>query len=234
MTPPRLLATALMVFATAAANAADAPAPGHPFIEFSAEANHPAANDMVVAIMYTEQSGAEPAALARQVNKTIAGAIESARGQSDVKLQSAGTSTWPVYGKGSGGSAKIDGWRMRSELRLESRNAAAVSELIGKLQANLALAQVNMQPAAETRRKASDQATIDALRAFEQRATLISSAMGKRYRIRQLSISDASHQPVFARMRAAAPMMAEAAPAPLEGGESQVAVTVNGSIDLID
>lgn len=231
MTPPRLIAAALIAFAATAANAADAPSPAHPFAEFSAEASRPAANDLVVAVMYTEQSGADPAALARQVNRTIANAIESARNQSEVKLQSAGTSTWPVYGKGGG--AKIEGWRMRSELRLESRNAAAVSELIGKLQANLALAQVNMQPAAETRRKAVDEATIDALRAFEQRATLISSAMGKRYRVRHLNVSDAAAQPVFAKMRAA-PMMAEAAPAPLEGGESNVAVTVNGSIDLID
>lgn len=233
MTSPRLIAAALIAFAATAANASDAPSPTPPFAEFSAEASRPAANDLVVAVMYTEQSGADPAALARQVNRTIANAIESARNQSEVKLQSAGASTWPVYGKGIGGGAKIEGWRMRSELRLESRNAAAVSELIGKLQANLALAQVNMQPAAETRRKAVDEATIDALRAFEQRATLISSAMGKRYRVRHLNVSDATAQPVFAKMRAA-PMMAEAAPAPLEGGESNVAVTVNGSIDLID
>jgi len=201
-------------------------------VDFSAEASRPASNDLAVAQLYVEQSGADPSALAQQVNRVVAAALATARGYGDVKVQSAGTSTSPVYGKNG---SKIEGWRMRSDLRLETRNVGQMSELIGKLQSSLAIAQVSMQPAPETRRKAADEATTDAIRAFEQRAGLVSSAMGKRYTIRHLNISEGGFRPpqVYARMKASSVMM-DSAPAPLEGGESEVSVTINGTIELID
>jgi predicted secreted protein len=202
-------------------------------VEFSTEASRAAPNDLVVAGLYVERSGGDPAALAREVNRAVAAALETARAYGSVKTQSAGTSTWPVYGKE--GRGRIDAWRMRSEIRLESREVGAMSELIGKLQSSLALSHVTMQPAPDTRRKAADEATVDAIRAFEQRAGLIAGALGKRYRLHQMSIAESgSHPPIYARMRAAPAMMAEAAPAPLEGGESLVGVTITGRIEILE
>ncbi|ATE59563.1 SIMPL domain-containing protein [Thauera sinica] len=219
----------LLAFPLSAA-AADAPART---VEFTAEASRAAPNDLVVAVLYAERSGADAAALAREVNRVIAAALDTARAYANVKTQTAGTSTWPVYGKE--GRGRIESWRMRAEIRLEGREVGAVSELIGKLQSTLALAQVVMQPAPETRRKAVDEATVDALRAFEKRGELIAGALGKRYRLYQMSISESGmHTPVYARMRAAPAMAADAAPAPLEGGESQVGVSVTGRVELLD
>lgn len=225
-----LLAISLSAMATPAAMAHETH-PTFPTAELSAEASRPAPNDLVVARLYVEASGSDNAAIARQVNRSIATALETARSYTSIKTQSAGTSTWPVYGKSGG---KIEAWRMRSEIQIESRDSAAISELIGTLQNTLAVSQISMQPAPETRRKAADEATVDAIRAFEQRAALISQAMGKRYRIHRIAISESGHQmPIYAKMRAA-PMMAEAAPAPLEGGDSTISVNVSGSIELLD
>lgn len=228
-----LLAAALHLPAGAAlaAPTANADRDDERTVEFAVEASRPAPNDEAVATLYVEQSGADAAALATRVNRAIAAALDTARGHADIKVQSGNTSTWPVYDKNGG---KIEAWRMRSEIRLETRNVAALSELIGKLQGSLAVAQLSMQPSAETRRKATDEATVDAIRAFEQRAALISSSLGKRYRLRHINISDSgARPPIYARMRAA-PMMAEAASAPLEGGESEVGVTINGRIELVE
>lgn len=228
-----LLAAALHLPAGAAlaTSAANAERDEGRTVEFAVEATRAAPNDQAVATLYVEQSGADAAALASRVNRAIAAALDTARGYTDIKVQSGSTSTWPVYDKNG---SKIEAWRMRSEIRLETRNVAALSELIGKLQGSLAVSQLNMQPSAETRRKATDEATVDAIRAFEQRAALISSSLGKRYRLRHINISDSGGRPpVYARMRAA-PVMAEAASAPLEGGESEIGVTINGRIELID
>jgi len=204
-----------------------------PSIEFSAEFNRPAPNDLGVATLYAESSGRNAAELAKGINQRIANALESARSTANIKAQSGGVSTWPVYAQN--GQGRIESWRMRSEIRLESQDLGALSELIGKLQSDLALSQVSMQPAPETRRKVVEEATVGAIRAFEQRAALIANAMGKRYRIAHLSIGDSGFQPPMPmRMRAAPAMMAEAAPAPLEGGESQVTVSINGRIELLD
>ena len=200
-------------------------------IELSAEASRAAANDLATAVLFAERNGPNPAAVAREVNRDIAAALDIARTRADIKVQSGNTSTWPVHAPD--GKGRIEAWRMRSEIRLESRNLAAMSELVGELQASLALAHISMQPAPETRRKVVDEATVDALRAFEQRAALIAGALGRKHRIAHLAVGDSGFQPPMPRMRAAA-MVAEAAAAPLEGGESQVSVQVSGRIELID
>ena len=220
----------LTALQSAAAVAADTPAP--PTVELSAEAGGAAANDLAVAVLYAERSGTSAAAVAREVNRDIAAALELARAQGAVKVQSGNVSTWPVYGKD--GQGRITAWRMRSELRLESTDTAAMSELVGKLQQSLALAHITMDPAPETRRKAVADVTVDALRAFETRAQLIADTLGRRYRIAHLAVGDHGLQPPpMPRMRAAV-MAAEAAPAPLEGGESRVSVHVSGRIELLD
>lgn len=231
---PRALALlcASMLFATAPAGAAEhTPQSAATTIELSAEASKAAVNDLATAVLYVERNGPNPAAVAREVNREITAALDIARARSEIKVQSGNTSTWPVYAQD--GKGRITGWRMRSEIELESRNLPAMSELVGELQSSLALAHINMQPAPETRRKAIDEATVDALQAFEQRAALIAGALGRKHRIAHLSVGHSGFQPPMPRMRAAAAMAAEAS-APLEGGESQVSVHVSGRIELVD
>lgn len=229
--PSRTLIAACLALTMIGAHAGDSEQAPMRTAELSAQASRPAPNDLAIAQLYAEQSGADAGAVARQVNRNIAAAIETARPYADIKLQSAGTSTWPVYAKNGG---RIEAWRMRSEIRLETRNTAALSELVGKLQGSLAVSSITMQPADETRRKVADEATVEALKAFEQRAELVASTLGKKHRIHRLSVSESgAHPPIFPKMRASA-MMAEAVPAPIEGGESDVSITVSGSIELLD
>ena len=223
---------AAAVLAAAPLHAAEPIAPAQATtVELSAMASEAAPNDLATAVLYAERNGPNPAAVAREVNRDIAAALEIARARADIKVQSGNTSTWPVYAQD--GKGRITAWRMRSEVQLESRNLAAMSDLVGELQSSLALAHISMQPAPETRRKAVDEATDGALRAFEQRAALISGALGKKHRIAHLAVGDSGFQPPMPRMRAAA-MSAEGASAPLEGGESQVSVHVSGRIELVD
>lgn len=223
--------SAAALLAAAPLHAAEPVAAQATTIELSAEASRAAPNDLATAVLFAERNGPNPAAVAREVNRDIAAALEIARTRADIKVQSGNTSTWPVHAQD--GKGRIEAWRMRSEIRLESRNLAAMSELVGELQASLALAHISMQPAPETRRKVVDEATVDALRAFEQRAALIAGALGRKHRIAHLTVGDSGFQPPMPRMRAAA-MVAEAAAAPLEGGESQISVQVSGRIELVD
>ena len=200
-------------------------------IELAAEASRPAANDLARATVFAEASGATPGELGQRVNGLIADGLKTARAYGNVRVQSGATHTHPVYGKGN----RIEGWRMRSDLTLESTDAAALSALLGKLQASLGVANLSMLPAAETRRKAETEATIAALAAFRERAKVIADALGKPFRIRHLAISSSGRPPVMPVMRAAA-MAADAAPPPmpLEAGESLVSSTVSGQIELIE
>jgi len=200
-------------------------------VDLAAEASRPAVNDQIRAVVYSEAQGSNPAELARRVNQEITAGLKLIRGKQGVSVKSGNQSTFPVYGR----DQKIESWRMRSELILESRDQGAVSELLGELQQRrLAVGHVTQMPSPETRRKVEDEATRDAIKAFQERAAVIADALGKKWKIKQLSVSQqggAMPMPVF---RAAKVMMAEAMPAPLEGGESQLTTTVNGQIELLD
>lgn len=197
-------------------------------VELSAEASRPATNDLIRATVAAEASGNTPAELAKQVNSLTAEALKTAKTYPAVTTQSSGATSAPIYAKGG----KIESWRMRSELALESSDSAALSELLGRLQQNLGVSSLTMQPSAATRKKAEDRAMIDAIGAFKARAGVIAEAMGKTYRITQLSVNTSGRiaQPmVRGALRA---MAADAVPMPVEAGESQVTATVSGQIEL--
>ena len=217
---------ALLVFASIVTPMAHAGA----MIELAAEASRPAPNDMVRASIYSESTGNNPAELARRVNQEIAAALKVIRDQPAVSVKSGQQSSYPIYGK----AQKIESWRMRSELILESKDLATVSDLIGKLQQmHLALGSVSQMPSPETRRQVEDETTRDAIRAFQSRAAVVAEQLGKTWKIKQLNIQQGGGGPM-PMMRASRAMLAEAAPAPLEAGESQLTTTIGGQIELAD
>lgn len=230
--PQHLLALSLALLLPVGTHAAEAAAERAPVtIDLSADASRPAPNDMAIATLYFQAEDKNPAALARQVNAVISAALDQARATPAVRTKTSGATTFPVYGREG---RRIEGWRMRSELQLESRDIATLSELLGRLQGSLALSNLVMQPAPDTRRDAADLAAGDAIRAFQARAKAVAGTLGKSWRIRHLSVAYGGHQrPVFPAARATA-LAAESAPMPVEAGETDVTVTVSGTIELAE
>ncbi|HWU84917.1 MAG TPA: SIMPL domain-containing protein, partial [Rhodocyclaceae bacterium] len=210
---------------------------GGTLVTLSAEASRGASNDLFRATVFAEASNASSAAVARLVNQQIAAALAVARDYPNVKASTGNSQTYPIYGKNE---RSIDAWRMHSEIQLESRDSAALADLLGKLQGSrsstngsgMGVGQIGASPAPETAQKAEADATIAAIQAFRERAALIAGTLGKKYRIRELNVG--SRSPVYPVFRAKAMMAAEAAPMPIEGGDSQVTVNINGKIELVD
>ncbi len=201
-------------------------------IDLAAEAGRPAANDMVRASVYSEASGSNPADLARQVNGNIGEALKLIREKKGVTVKSGNQSTYPIYTQ----SRKIDGWRMRSELLIESRDFGAVSELLGRLQQmRLAVGDITQMPSPETRRQVEDEAMREAIRAFQNRAAVVAEQLGKGWKIKQMHINQGGGSPVpIMRGARAAMLAADATPAPIEAGESTITTHVTGQIELED
>jgi len=201
-------------------------------IDLSAEAHTSAANDLGRAQLFVEQVDTDTAALAERVKRIIADALELARSAPEVQTSTAGTTTYPVHSRDG---ERIERWRMRASIELESRDLTALSKLIGRLQQTLAVASVTIEPAADTRAKAADIAAVEAIRAFEERASVLSNTLGMRYRIRHLSVQYPGTGPVYPLLRADRMMTsAEAMPAPIEPGRSEIRVSVAGTIELVE
>lgn len=200
-------------------------------ITFSLKASQPVANDQAHATLFAQANAPTSAEVSRKVNDMIRDALARAKAVPDVKAKSGSTWTSPMYDKNG---RNIVGWQMRSELQLESQNVAALSDLVGKLQETLGVSQIYFQPAPETRRRAEEQVTLDALNAFQAKAQRIAGNFKKYYRVVRMNVDGAGAAPIRPFARDAVMMKTEAAPMPMEGGDSAVSVTVNGEIELVD
>ena len=212
------------------ATAAEEKKPAGTLITFSTEASRTVANDMAHAAVFAQATDTASADVARKVNGLIAQAMATAKNFPDVKVKSGATWTSPVYSKNG---RNIEAWQMRSELQLESPNIAALGELIGKLQQTLGVSQMTLQPALDTRRRAEEQVTLEALNAFQAKAQRIAGNFKKYYRVVRMNVDSANPGPVYPQARVAM-MKAEDASMPIAEGDSLVSVTVSGEIELVD
>ncbi|RIX47409.1 MAG: DUF541 domain-containing protein [Rhodocyclales bacterium GT-UBC] len=201
-------------------------------VELSAEASRPAANDLIRATMFAEANAADPADVARKVNQDLNEALRVIKAKPGVSVKTGSQHTSPIYAN----TRKIDGWRMRAELQLESKDGAAIADLLARLQQmKLAIGNVTQLPSPDTRKQAEEAVLQDAIRAFESRAAIVGRTLDKSYKIKKLNIQQNGAVMPMPMLRAArTEMAADVAAVPLEGGESQISATVSGEIELAD
>lgn len=226
------LSLAASLLLAGAAFAAD-PVPRYNTVELQAEAQRELANDTVTASLYVELNDANPAALAAAVNKAANEALRVAREYPGVRVRSGNNQTYPVYAKGN----VLQGWRARAEIRLESKDFQAASQLIGKLQAGMQLGNTAFSVSPEARRQAENELIAEAIAAFKARADIVRGALGGRsYKIQHLNVNTgySAPPPRFAVARAMAAAAPEVAAPALEAGVSMVTVTVSGAIEVLD
>jgi predicted secreted protein len=219
-----LLAAALAAGASLAGAQEIARPPELDVVSLQAEASREVENDQLVAVLAAEAHGANPAELAETVNRSMAEALKTARAVPAIKLRTGNYQTFPRY-KGQ----RIDGWTAAQELRLESGDFTAAARLIGQLQQSLVVRSMTVRLSPEARRGAEDALMSEAIAAFHARADLARKAMkAGSYRVRNIAIGTSG-----ARMaELSARTMVSQSPVAVEGGVSQVTVTISGSIQL--
>ncbi|MBC7802533.1 MAG: SIMPL domain-containing protein [Candidatus Parcubacteria bacterium] len=207
--------------------AAQAPETLFNLVTLNAQAEREVPNDLLTAMLAAEAEGAEPAQLAADVNRAMQRALAAVKGYRMVNARSGSYQTFPVYDKN-----RITRWRARQELRLESSDIAAVTELIGKLQSGLVVAGMTLSVSPEARRQAENELIPEALAAFEERARIARDAMkAKGYRVRDLQLAGSEPaRPMFAMVRSSA-AQAVAQPS-VEPGTTRILITVSGTVQL--
>ena len=158
-------------------------------IDFQTEVESVVTNDLLTAGLSIESNNKNPAALSRELTVKINEALRQASAFKTVKLTSGNQQTWPVYSDKN----KLESWRGRAELRLESQDFKAAGELISLLQANLQLNGLHFSVAPATRRELENQLIEQAVQAFRQRADRIRTAWNaKSYKLVQMNLGTAN------------------------------------------
>ncbi|SOY49220.1 conserved hypothetical protein, DUF541; putative exported protein [Cupriavidus taiwanensis] len=201
-------------------------------LSLTAQAVTEVPTDIVHLTLAAEQEGAEPAAISSGLSSRTQAAIAQARRVQGVTAESGGFTIHPSTDR----NGRISTWRGRSEVILKSRDFSAVSKLAGELASQMQVQNIAFSLSREAREAAETKLAEQAIASFRSKAQATTRLFGyNSFTIREVSVNETGMVPPVPRMYGAAKaMMADAAvPVPVEGGKTQVTVSVNGSVQML-
>ncbi|HYG44799.1 MAG TPA: SIMPL domain-containing protein [Bordetella sp.] len=204
-----------------------------PELTLQASASSDVQQDTVRITLATELEAASQAAAGKALTTALDDAVKRAQGTKGVEVRTGGYNVWPNTNE----KGKIQNWRARGEITLESKDFATASALASKLSDKTAIAQINFLLSREAREAEERKLLSQAADAFRERAVAAATAFGfSGYRVRSLELSGGGSavpvpRPMGAQMMAKS-SMAESADVPLEAGKVTVSISVNGTVAL--
>ncbi len=197
-----------LIVAAAAPAAADEPA--RTKLVLSATATREVEQDTLVGVLSVRAEAAAAAAAQADVNGRMTAAIAKARKVAGVRAATGGYRVYQDYDK----DGHPRGWIAEQDLRLTTREAAPLLELVGVLQTDgLNVSGLSYQLGDEVRRTVEDELTVEAIQTLRNRAERVATSMGMRVlAIETLQVGAAPGEPPIRPMFRAT--MAEAMPAP--------------------
>ena len=230
MLRPALVILALLWAAPVSAKDDSPPTPRDQ-VSFQVEATREVPNDWLSATLGVEEESTDAATLAARINQRMAPALALAKGDERLTVSSGAYQTQPVYDK-----THIARWRARQDLVIETGEAEALTQAVGKLQSQgFLLRGVSFSVSPDTRKRTEDELIVEGLSQFRERAGLIARGLGRRgWNLVNLNVGESGVPIPFER---AAPMAMdamvakEAAPS-FESGRSTLRVQVGGTVEL--
>lgn len=201
-----------------------------PTVQLEASAKTQVANDEMVVTLGVDQVGPVVGPLNDAVLTALNTAIAQAKSTSGVVPRMGSVSTSPNWDNG-----KRSGWHVQGEVILTSKDMKALASLAGKLSESMQLRSMTFQ-LSEQRRFEEEQKLLGLAAAnFKGKAAFAARAFGyNTYVLKDVSVNQAGMAPPPPRpMMMMAKGRAESASLPTEGGDSEVAVTVSGSVVLM-
>jgi predicted secreted protein len=217
---------ALTMAAATLSWAANPAAPPVPAVTVSSAATASVANDRLFASLRAEVDHADPARAASEVNARMAKALARARAVAGVEAATSGYSSYQVADKSG-----VTRWRVTQSLSLESADFASMAALLTRLQADdmLVMSGMNFGVSSEARRKAEDMLTQEALKGWQARAQAAARGLGYgTWSVGRVTVQTGDPPMRPQPMMRAQAMAAGGAPVNLEGGNTDVTVTVSG------
>jgi predicted secreted protein len=201
-------------------------------VSLTVKASEQVSNDTMHVMLYTYGEGSDPTQLAAKINRDMGWALSVVKPLQDIRAATGSYKTWPLTAKDG---RTTTGWRAQQSLELESLNSEELGRVIGELQQRLRINGMNFKISNRRHDAVEDHLIDNALAAFRARAKRSASNLGARdYRIVSINIgSSAQSPPVLYRPRLAVAAAETDAPVPVASGESEVSVTVSGTIELV-
>lgn len=239
MKPIPAFGLALLLGATAAVHAADAPPPPAGVLALSANASLEVDNDVLGVTLAATRDGPDAAnvqsALKQTLEAALAEARKAARPNGQLEVRSGNFSLFPRYSN----KGQIAGWQGTAELLLEGKDLPAIAQLTGRLNGlpgGMTVSRVGYRLSKEQREKVEGEVAAQAIERFRARAAEYARQFGySGYALREVNVSSSEPPPYGPVPMLRAKSMAASASdeaLPVEPGKGTVAVTVNGSVQM--
>jgi predicted secreted protein len=191
--------------------------------------------DWLTMRLSTTETGPDALTVQNQLKAALETALRVARAQAQPGLLEVRTGQFSLYPRYNS-SGKVNGWQGSTELLLEGRDIARITETAGKI-STLTLGGVSFSLSRQAQQQLESEVQTQAIERFKARAAEVAKAFGfTGYTLREVSVSSADQgmempqRPRMMAMEAKAAMSDMAVP--VEAGKSMVNVTVSGSIQL--
>lgn len=202
-------------------------------VSFTASASRKVANDQINASLSKTVQNKSSAEAQNQIATTLNQAMAIARKYPQVQVTSGNQATYPQYDK----NQKIIGWTGNATLHLKSTDTVAASKLIADLQAFMTMDNLDFTVSDAKRKEVEQALMVDASRNFQQQAAALLPAWGAQsYQLVNVEFNQGNDYYPRARampMMAMAKMETTVADQEFQAGDTNLTVTVNGTVQLV-
>ena len=227
----RLTATALAMSTIMLTHAAQAETSGYNQITFDTQASQTVENDEVYATLYQKIQADTPKLLATKLNRTLNAALKTAKLYPSVTATSGSQNTYPLYDD----DRKIIGWTGNASVNLKSDDFAATSELVAALQNDMVIENITFGISQQKRDEIESKLMQQASTNFQHEAsTLTKTWQASSYRVIAVTLNSRGNFGGYPMPVMASRSMESSVPAQsFEGGNTEMSVTANGTIELV-
>ncbi len=206
----------------------------HNVVQLSATARQQARQDWLTLTLTQRVQGTDPAALQRQLSRSVEAALQQLRPQvrsGEFELSSGGFSLLPRHNA----EGQIVGWHGSAEVLVQGRDLAALAAVPAQVR-GLSVSQMQFSLSPQARQQLEAGVRSAAIERFRASAQLVARDFGfGGYTLREVAISAA--EPEFAgrpRLMMAAQARLDTAEValPAEPGSEWVQITVSGAVQL--
>lgn len=205
-----------------------------PELSLQASASSVVEQDTVRITLAAEFEAESQTQATTQLSAVLDETVKRTEGAKGIQVQTSGYNVWP----NTNDKGKIQNWRARGEIILESKDFAAASALASKLSDKVAISQISFSLSREARDAAEQKLLGQAADAFLARAKAAAQAFGySSYRVQHLELSGGGAavpvpRPMGAMAKSSLSSASGYADAPLEAGQVTVTLSVNGTVAL--
>ena len=197
-------------------------------VQLQSQQTESVSNDTMHVTLGTHAEQRDPASLARKINEDMEWALAKAKQVKGVKVSTGSYQTWPITNK-----KVTTGWRGQQSLELESKDTGSLARLAGELQDRLQIKSMNFTVSDDKRMAVENRLIEAALNAFKDRARIVGDNLkADGYRIVDINIGTSGQAPPVRHQPRMAMAMEASDAVAVEGGESDIQVTVSGTIEL--